>query len=162
MEEFISVLEACWGADPAEFHGRFFDLPSASVNPKPLPRTHGSRPTLISGLWSQRGIERTIRRFDGWNPAGLPAPLVAERVATMNSQRSKIGRSPLSVWQRSFISFPMRPERAQPGLDGLRADLEASRSAGFDEFIVECNFWEAIDSPNAWADLPDRLAPLLR
>jgi len=55
----------------------------------------------------------------------------------------------------------MRPERAQPGIDGLRTDLEVAREAGFDEFIVECNFWDAIDSPQAWADVPDRLATLL-
>jgi len=162
MEEFISVLEACWGPGPVEFRGRHFDVPQCTVSPKPVARAGGvNRPTLLSGLWSARGIDRTIRRFDGWNPAGLPATQVAERIATMNQVRAEIGRTPLSVWHRSFVSFPMRPERAQPGIDGLRADLEVAREAGFDEFIVECNFWEAIDSTQAWADVPDRLATLL-
>ena len=162
MEEFISVLEACWGDNPVEFRGQHFDVPSCRINPKPVPRADGlRRPLLVSGLWSPRGIDRTIRRFDGWNPAGLPAGVVAERVASMNEQRCELGLEPLSVWHRSFISFPMRPERAQPGIDGLRADLDVARNAGFAEFIIECNFWEAIDSPETWASVPERLASLL-
>ena len=27
--------------------------------------------------------------------------------------------------------------------------------------IVECNFWEELDSPEAWTEVPDRLASLL-
>lgn len=162
MEEFISVLEACWGDNPVEFHGRFFDVPRCVVNPKPVRRPNGRQwPTLISGLWSERGIDRTVRRFDGWNPAGLPSSVVAERVRVMNQRRGALALAPLTVWQRAFISFPMRPDRAQPGIEGLRTDLAIARSHGFTEFIIECNFWDDIDSPDAWASVPERLAPLL-
>ena len=65
------------------------------------------------------------------------------------------------LWHRTFVSFPARPGRAQPGIDGLRADLEVARAKGFREVIVECNFWEEIDSPAAWLAVPDRLSPLL-
>ena len=113
MEEFISVLQSCWGADPVRHRGPFFEVPECSVNPKPVQRADGST------------------------------------------------RPPLSVWHRTFVSFPARPGRAQPGIDGLRADLEVARAKGFREVIVECNFWEEIDSPAAWLAVPDRLAPLL-
>jgi len=162
MEEFISVLESCWGADPVRHRGSFFEIPECSVNPKPVQRADGSaRPPLISGLWSTAGLERTVRRFDGWNPAGLPAAAVADTVAAMDLRRQDLGLPPLSVWHRAFVSFPARPGRAQPGIDGLRADLEVARAKGFREVIVECNFWEEIDSPAAWLAVPDRLAPLL-
>ena len=113
MEEFISVLHSCWGADPVRHRGPFFEVPECSVNPKPVQRADGST------------------------------------------------RPPLSVWHRTFVSFPARPGRAQPGIDGLRADLEVARAKGFREVIVECNFWEEIDSPAAWLAVPDRLSPLL-
>lgn len=163
MEDFIRALEACWGPDPVRHHGPFFDIPECTVNPKPVRRPDGStRPPLLSGLWSPRGAERTVRMFDGWNPAGLPAASVAEIVAGMNAGRPAVGRPPLSVWHRTFISFPARPGRAQPGIDGMRADIEVARERGFDEVIIECNFWDEMDSPDAWAEVPERLAPLLR
>lgn len=162
MEDFIRALEACWGPDPVRHSGPFFEIPECMVNPKPVRRGDGStRPPLLSGLWSPRGAARTVQMFDGWNPAGLPAATVAEIVAGMNVGRPAAGRAPLSVWHRTFISFPARPGRAQPGLDGMRADIDVAREHDFDEVIIECNFWEELDSPDAWASVPDRLAPLL-
>ena len=162
MEDFIEVLERCWGPDPVSHHGPWFDVPECSVNPKPMVRENGAtRPPLISGLWSPAGLDRTVRYFDGWNPAGLPAAAVADTVAGLNVRRHALGMPDLSVWHRTFVSFPARPGRAQPGVAGLHADLEVARAHGFREVIVECNFWEELDSPEAWISVPERLAALL-
>lgn len=163
MDDFLDVLEACWGPDPVRHEGPFFTVPESSMNPKPVQRATGMhRPPLISGLWSPAGLDRTVRRFDGWNPAGLPAATVADTMTGLNRRRHDLGLADLSVWHRTFVSFPARPGRAQPGVDGLRADLDVARSNGFREVIVECNFWEELDSPEAWLDVPDRLSSLLR
>ena len=45
MDEFVSVLRACWGPDPVTFDGRFFSLPPAIQRPKPVQQPH---PLLIS------------------------------------------------------------------------------------------------------------------
>ena len=162
MEDFVATLEACWGPDPVRHRGPFFSVPESKVNPKPVVRPDGStRPVLLSGLWSEKGADRTVRLFDGWNPAGLPAGAVAEIVERLNARRAALAKAPLSVWHRSFIAFPARPAAGQPGIDGVAADLAAARTAGFDEVIVECNFWDEMDSPEAWAAVPDRLAVLL-
>ena len=162
MEDFMAAMEACWGPDPVRHEGPFFTIPESCVNPKPVERPDGStRPPFLSGLWSKAGAERTVRLFDGWNPAGLPAATVAEIAAGMNGGRAAAGRPPLSIWHRSFISFPARPGRAQPGIEGVRADLAVARDHGFAEVIIECNFWEEMSSPEAWAGVPDRLADLL-
>ena len=46
-------------------------------------------------------------------------------------------------------------------IDGVKADIAVARTKGFDQVIVECNFWDEMDSPDAWAEAPDRLAGLL-
>jgi len=162
LEDFLGAMEACWGPDPVRYSGPFFEIPECKVNPKPVRRPDGStRPPLLSGLWSKAGSARTVAMFDGWNPAGMPAGIVADIAAGMNQQREAAGRAPLSIWHRNFISFPPKPGRANPGIDGVKADIGVARAKGFDEVIVECNFWDEMTSPEAWAEVPDRLAVLL-
>ena len=154
MDELVAALKACWGPDPVEHHGRFFDVPAAHVSPKPIQRPH---PTLLSGMWSEAGLARTARDFDGWNPAGRPVAQVAETVADLEARRSP-EQGPLAVYHRSFLQFPGGPEVS---IDELAAEAEAAAAHGFDELIVDANFWEGIDDVDAWAGLPDLLVPLL-
>jgi hypothetical protein len=46
-------------------------------------------------------------------------------------------------------------------VDGVAADVAAAARAGAEEVIIECNFWDRMDSPQAWADAPKVLAPVL-
>ncbi len=36
LVEIIKMLNALWGPDPVEFHGKYYNLDSASFNPKPI------------------------------------------------------------------------------------------------------------------------------
>lgn len=158
MDDFVAALVAAWGDDPVDHHGPFFDVPPCVVQPKPVQRP---RPRLLSGMWSAPGLDRTVRDFDGWNPAGLPVAKVAEIVAGLNARRAP-DQAPLEVWHRSFLAFPTsRPDRPDPGIDGVVAEVVAARNAGFTEVIVEPNFWDEIRSPGDWLKVPDRLVPLL-
>src|ERR1700686_1362477 len=35
-DEFLQVLKAIWTTNPAEFHGKFYQLPKSYINPKPV------------------------------------------------------------------------------------------------------------------------------
>ena len=158
MDELVRALLACWGPDPVSFEGEFFQIPESTVRPKPLQHPH---PPLLSGMWSPAGIDRTVALFDIWNPArGEPAELAAQ-LEEMNGRRPA-GTSPLRLFYRSFAQRPThRPGEAVEGVEGVVRDVEACRRAGIEEVIVECNFWEDMDSPSAWAAAPDLLAPAL-
>ena len=67
LDDFIPALLACWGADPVQHDGPFFSIPPSIILPKPKQRP---RPPLLSGLWSEAGLERTRTHFDGWIPVG--------------------------------------------------------------------------------------------
>jgi alkanesulfonate monooxygenase SsuD/methylene tetrahydromethanopterin reductase-like flavin-dependent oxidoreductase (luciferase family) len=159
MDELIEAVLACWGPDPVSYDGEFFTIPLSDVRPKPVQQPH---PPLLSGLWSQAGLRRTLAHFDIWNPArGTPAEL-RTRIDELNKERAD-DRGPLRLFFRSFAQRPGQPAGdGVPGLDGVIADVRAAVEADVEEVIVDCNFWTDIDSPHAWAEIPERLLPALR
>ncbi|AWH93079.1 TIGR03619 family F420-dependent LLM class oxidoreductase [Dietzia lutea] len=150
-DELIDALEACWGPDPVEFHGQFFSIPRSDVDPKPV---RSPRPPLLSGMLSPRGIERTIAKFDIWNPVGDPAQN-RELVDEMNTRRPR-GRDPLQVYQRLFLERPGGEDEPN-GVDGVLRMVDRSREHRMDAVIIDASFWRGIDSPAAWARLPELL-----
>lgn len=157
LDELVRAVLACWGPDPVSFDGEFFSIPESVVRPKPVQDPH---PPLLSGMWSGAGLDRTVDLFDIWNPARGTPDEVATLLAGLNERRG--GRDPLRLYFRSFAQRPThRPGDRVAGVEGVAADIRACAGAGVEEVIVECNFWEAMDSPDAWAAAPDLLAPVL-
>ena len=158
MDDFIPAMLACWADDPVSHHGPFFDVPPSIVRPKPY---RGSRPMLMSGMFSEEGMRRTAKWFDAWNPAFMKVPVVQGLVDTMNSERGD-GLAPLQVFYRSFIQPPLGRPRVKDGdLGSIIADATAAAEAGFTEVILEHNFWDEIGSAADWLSIPERFAPVL-
>lgn len=158
MDDFVPALLACWGEDPVEHHGPFFDVPSSEIRPKPLQTPH---PPLLSGMWSAEGMERTARWFDLWNPAGLRAEKVNKMVDEVNARRPT-GRDPVRVISRSFVQAPGGPAPADgDNLARMVSDARDARSAGFVELTLEHNFWDGVASPDDWLSVPERFVPVL-
>jgi probable F420-dependent oxidoreductase len=157
MDDFVEALLACWGPDPVEHHSESFEIPPSIMRPKPVQRP---RPTLLSGMSSPAGLERTRRWFDGWNPASRSVAQAAETVARLNADRPA-AMAPLEVWFRVFVQWPNGPAPAADHLDQLVAQVREARAAGFAEVVVEHSFWEGITSPEAWAAVPRTYAALV-
>jgi probable F420-dependent oxidoreductase len=157
MDDFVDALRACWGPDPVSHEGPFFTIPPSIMNPKPVQKPE---PPLISGMWSDAGLERTRDRFDAWNPAGRTVQYVVDTVAQLNAAR-EAGRPPLAVYHRAFVQRPNAPPPEADPVALLTPEAKAASEAGFTEFIVEHNFWTAIKSPDDWVRVPEQFAPLL-
>ncbi|MCU0259934.1 MAG: TIGR03619 family F420-dependent LLM class oxidoreductase [Ilumatobacteraceae bacterium] len=157
MDDFVPALLACWGDDPVEHHGPHFDVPASIIRPKPLQRP---RPPLLSGMWSAAGLERTARLFDGWNPAGLPVDRVAELAAGMSAARPA-DLAPLTIHHRVFAQYPHAPTPEGDVVARLADEVAAAAAHGFDDVIVEHNFWSGVADPTAWLEVPERFAPLV-
>lgn len=155
MDDLVAALKACWGPDPVTFEGEFFSIPSCYLGPKPVQQPG---PPLISGMWSDRGLERTARLFDGWNPTtGSPADAAAA-VAKMNASRPS-DADPLSVWFRVFHQAPL----SGPGdLDMVFEQTRGAAEHGFDEVIIDCSFNNEMRDPDRWLSILDDLAPALK
>jgi probable F420-dependent oxidoreductase len=157
MDDFVPALLACWGDDPVKHEGPFFTIPPCLVQPKPVQRP---RPPLLSGMWSEAGLERTRVLFDGWNPAGLPVSRVKEIVDDLDARRPD-GMAPLTVHHRAFAQFPLAPTPAGDPVERLASEAADAARHGFDDFIIEHNFWEGVADPAGWLHVPARFAPVL-
>ena len=111
-------------------------------------------------MWSAAGLDRTRSMFDGWNPAGLSVAATKATLDDLNARRPA-GMAPLTMHHRAFVQFPHA--RTPDGDPVARLADEAAEAAahGFDDFIVEHNFWSGVEDPAAWVDVPERFAPVV-
>jgi probable F420-dependent oxidoreductase len=158
LDEMLDALEACWAPDPVRFDGEFFSIPTADVRPKPV---QSPRPRLLSGMRSEAGLRRTAERFDIWNPASGALEDILATAAQLQERRPP-DRAPLEIYWRVYTEppVPVRGLRAL-SVDELAEDVARAREAGIAQVIVDANFDHTVDTPQAWMDVPNRLAPLL-
>jgi probable F420-dependent oxidoreductase len=158
MDELVEALLTCWGPDPVEFDGEFFHIPASVVRPKPLQQPH---PPLLSGMRSEAGLARTAALFDIWNPASGSIEQIRETADRIDTMRAP-DADPIRVVQRIFTEPPfLVPGLGPLTLDQMAASVADAREAGFAHVVVDTGFTSEITSPDDWAQVPDRLAPLL-
>lgn len=158
MDELVQALLACWGPDPVQFDGEFFHIPPSIVRPKPRTSPH---PPLLSGMRSPAGLRRTAAMFDIWNPASGTLDQIAATRAEIDAVRPA-GREPIRVVQRIFTEPPFQgPGLSAMTVEQMCAAVRAARGAGVDHVVVDTGFTTQVASEQDWAELPDRLAPLL-
>jgi probable F420-dependent oxidoreductase len=155
MDDFVDALLASWAPDPVSHDGPFFTIPPSMMRPKPFQQP---RPPLVSGMWSAAGLERTRTRFDGWNSAGMPVATTKQIVDDLNARRPD-GMRPLTVHHRSFAQFPRASTPEGDVVARIAAEASEAAAAGFDDFVIEHNFWDAITSPEMWVDVPEMFRP---
>lgn len=157
MEDFVDALCACWADDPVQHDGPFFTITPTMLRPKPVQRP---RPPLLSGLWSPVGLERTVRQFDGWNPAGMPVARTKAILDELNARRSAT-QAPLTMHHRAFAQFPLAPIPDGDIVQRLATEAAEAASYGYDDFIIEHNFWSGVSSAAAWLDVPEMFLPVI-
>ena len=93
-DEFISVLKAIWTSDPVEFNGKFYNIPKASIVPKPVQKP---RPPIYLAAFSPGGLKRTATMANGWLPAGAPPEALGQMIAGLKEMAREAGRDPAEV-----------------------------------------------------------------
>lgn len=152
MDDFVPALRACWGEDPVDYHGPFFDIGPAVMRPKP-----STTPRLMSGMYSPAGMKRTARDFDLWNPGSMPIADVVTALDRMNADRPE-GKAPVGAIYRM----------AQQNTSGVRLTIDEMvtraqecDAAGLEGVIVETNFNSEITSPETWLQVLADLKPVV-
>lgn len=113
---------------------------------------HRTRPPVLLASTSASGLERVARRSDGWNPADLPADVLANMWTTVRDLAAGFGRDPdaLQLVVRATIDLrdePIDGERAPyAGSDEqVAADIEDTRRAGADEIVLDVRCDDCLD-----------------
>ena len=127
FEEGLSLLRACWSEEPVSFAGRFTQLETMSVLPKPV--TPGGPPLLI-GAFASVALDRAARLGDGWIAGpGLAPEGAAAAARAMRERVEGAGRDAAAFAMQSTVAL-----EADPGAMGEA--LAAYRAAGFDRLGV--------------------------
>jgi probable F420-dependent oxidoreductase len=161
-EESLDVLEAVWCDEVVAYDGRRTRIAPSIVFPKPRQRP---RPRLLLAAYTPAGLDRVVRRADGWMPA-LPLDVLQMMWTQLRGFADKLGRDPDSIEMvpRANIKLtttPLGPDR--PTYWGTRAqvadDLAATRELGATELVIELmgtarNASELLDIA---ADLAERI-----
>jgi probable F420-dependent oxidoreductase len=155
-EEAVACLRALWADDPVEFSGRFYQVPPARVQPKPVQRPG---PPVLLGGGAERALRRAGRIGDGWISASRhDLTRIEEAVTTVRGAAEEAGRDPGAV--RIVVRGVVSLGEELRGRDGtrrpltgsaeqIRADLAGLEAAGVTEVFLDLNFNPTVGSPDA-------------
>ena len=143
-DEFIAVLRAIWTTDPAEFHGKYFQLPKSIIQPKPVQKPH---PPIYLAAFSPGAMKRTAILGDGWMPVGMTVEQLKSTSTQLRSMVKEVGRDPASVKVIARYNFavtaqPQGKDRAffSGTLAQIKEDVAATKAYGPDELILDPTF----------------------
>ena len=152
-EEFIAGLKAIWTEDPVEFHGEFYEVPRAHVDPRPVQRPH---PPLLLGGGVEAALRRAGRLADGWiSGSGQDLESIGEAIEVVKGAAREAGRDPegLRFVCRGVVRVrPAGREDRRPltgSLEEIRADLDGLHERGVTEVFADLNFDRRIGAPDA-------------
>ncbi|HEY2382013.1 MAG TPA: LLM class F420-dependent oxidoreductase [Terriglobia bacterium] len=125
-DEFVQVLKTIWADDPVKFSGKFFNIPSSYIGPKPVQKPH---PPIVFGGFVGKTFERVIDLGNGWNPAGVPLEHLKGMIGGLHAAAKAKGKRPedFGVYYRAF---------SNPSADEYRT-LE---DIGVNHIILDLNF----------------------
>ncbi|HKV54189.1 MAG TPA: LLM class F420-dependent oxidoreductase [Candidatus Binataceae bacterium] len=92
-DEAIQAMRACWGEQPASFHGKHFNFGPLMSYPKPAQKTV---PIHIGGH-SPAAARRAGRLGDGFFPALGEVPKLQELFEMMREAAQQAGRDPAAI-----------------------------------------------------------------
>jgi probable F420-dependent oxidoreductase len=162
QEELLDALDAWWGGDPVQFSGTRSTIAPSTVGLRPVQRPH---PPVLLAAFSPAGLDRIVRRADGWMPVGLPATAIGSTFAGLRNAAAASGRDPEAL--RLVVRAPMVVTARD--LDGDRLpyhgsvrqvvdDVDAAGRAGAHEVILAVEDDRGLDATlDAYAAIAEAL-----
>lgn len=139
LKETVLASRAIWTDHEAEFHGELIDFDPVWADPKPVQK---GGPGIHMGVMGPLGIKHAAAWADGWMPADVALPDVAQSVKDFRQMVSDAGRNPDDV-EITIVAM------ADPSED----DLKRYRDAG----IARVNIGVGV---NNW-DKPEVVMPMI-
>ena len=149
FDEHVAAMRACWGSDPVEYRGRFYQIEASEVNPKPVQ----AHLPIIVGTNGEAGIRRAARIADGINPNAFSYEQVAAAVGTLRTAAAEQGRDAGSLRVIVRANVPIVPDalgEGRPFLGGspgeIADDLKRLEEAGVDHALFYNTAPDGVDS----------------
>ncbi len=120
MEEAVQLILAMWKEPRASFHGSYFHVENAILEPKPLQKPHP--PVMITGGGEQLTLRAVARLADACNVGGEPH-IVRHKLAVLRRHCDSIDRDYDGIEKTNIISLLLA--RDQAGVKAKRGRLAA-------------------------------------
>ena len=91
--EWLAVVDGLWSEPAFSFHGRFYSVENAVMEPKPLTRP---RPTIYAGGESDTARSLISSLCDAYVMHGDAPELIARRIDDMSRRRAATGKPPMA------------------------------------------------------------------
>jgi probable F420-dependent oxidoreductase len=115
--EGIKVMKALWTEPTVTFHGEFWQLENAAMEPKPFQKPY---PRLWFGGASEPALRRAVRMGDGFFGAGSSSTdKFAEQVQVVRAALAEAGRAAgdFPIAKRVYIGIDEDAQRARARMD---------------------------------------------
>lgn len=90
MEEAVQLITKMWTEPRTTFHGRYFHIEGAILEPKPVQKPHP--PVLIAGAGEQMTLRAVARLADACNIVDGGIPEVRHKLAVLRAHCEAVGR----------------------------------------------------------------------
>jgi len=163
-DEFLQVLKAVWTTNPAEFHGRFYNVPKSYINHKPIQKPH---PPVYMAAFAEPALRRVASMADGWNPVAIPVDGMAQMFSTIKQMSKEAGRDPSSLRMvvRANLEIrdkPLSKERMifTGTLEQIQDDVLACKRIGAHELFFDPTFSYGAQTLEGWLALMEEMRKL--
>jgi alkanesulfonate monooxygenase SsuD/methylene tetrahydromethanopterin reductase-like flavin-dependent oxidoreductase (luciferase family) len=136
MEEAIRIALAMWSEPRATFHGRYFHIDEAILEPKPVQKPHP--PILIGGSGEQLTLRAVARLGDACNIFGSPE-IVSQKLAVLKRHCETQGRDYAEIEKTNLTSLllartdaELAAKRARLGLADVSRGLAVTTAQAVD------------------------------
>lgn len=157
-DEFLRCLKAIWTDPVVEFHGEFYVVPRARVEPRPMQRPH---PPVLVGGYVPASVRRVVELGDGFVGGNVPLDEVTPLVRRLHEAAREHGRDArdLRIVSRGTVQLhdtPQGPNRRPlwGTFHEITEDIVRYAEAGLTELFLEFNFDPRIGGE---ADVPAAL-----
>ncbi|MGH3195912.1 MAG: LLM class flavin-dependent oxidoreductase [Streptosporangiaceae bacterium] len=125
--EGIALMKALWTEPRVTFHGEFWQLENAPMEPKPFQKPY---PRLWFGGASEPALRRAVRLGDGFFGAGSAATAkFAEQVQIVRAALAEAGRpaGDFPIAKRVYIAIDEDAERARSRMNAAMERIYGTR-----------------------------------
>jgi probable F420-dependent oxidoreductase len=147
FDDFIAAMRALWGPDPVEYKGRFYQVPKAQINPKPV---QSGGPPLLVGAFTPAAVARAGKLGLGFNPINISWDFLEGMTGAYRAAATAAGHDPnrLPIIIRANNQITQQPLGDDRGPfsgtpDQIKADLDRTSGMGINHVFFDLGFLEA-------------------
>ena len=168
-DEFLQVLKKIWSDDVVEFKGKYYNIPSSKIDPKPIQKPI---PVYLGGF-TPNTFSRIIKYdLNGWlGVVGGPLEYIENSIKSIRGQASQVNNNPdkiqiiISASPNVIEGQSSNVEKRFPfsgSIDEIGSDIQRLKDMGVDHIVFVYSFLPIGRDANEMIDTSKQLSKFAR